>query len=457
MKSNRRHKKSSFGRCMVASALAFSAGVMSGCGDLLEVDLPGELTEEGLIRPEMSRPMVFSAIADFECAYAEFTFSIAGLEDAMWESTGWFAKNWSEYRVFPNTGAVDSEPCGESDTAAGFFESFQSARFQAEQAYEAISGFSEEEVPDKEELLAIAATYAGLTYQTFGEHWCEMAVDVGPLMTPEETLGVGEQWFDRALQHISATGDIAIATTASVEQLVYLGRARVHFALGNFDAAAADARQVQPGFVAYVTRSGAVRKRWNQVYHHLNVSKFGTVPGPVEFQGEVVSVGYRNLTVDAAGRPTVGEGVADPRVPVEFTGQVGSDGVTPHWVQLKYRSQGDPIPFARWAEAQLILAEIEGGQAAIDRINALRDVHGLPNVSYIDASDADAIQELIIEERRREFFFEGRFHADKLRYDLWFPESRGFNHKGIAYGPTTCLPLSEDERILNPNIPNPNG
>ena len=48
-------------------------------------------------------------------------------------------------------------------------------------------------------------------------------------------------------------------------------------------------------------------------------------------------------------------------------------------------------------------------------------------------------------------FLEGRHHADKLRYGLWFPRGQNFNHKGVAYGPTTCLPIDETELELNPN------
>jgi hypothetical protein len=58
----------------------------------------------------------------------------------------------------------------------------------------------------------------------------------------------------------------------------------------------------------------------------------------------------------------------------------------------------------------------------------------------------------MIEERRREFFFEGRFHADKLRYGLWFPRGRGKDHKGIQYGFTTCHLMPESEYELNQNI-----
>lgn len=433
-----------------AIVLTLGAGLLLGaCGDLLQVELPGSLTEADLLTPEMSRAMTFSAVADFECAFSEFAATIGGVEDAYWETTGWFAKAWSEYQVTEQTGAVNTTPCGNSDTAAGFFVSFQAARFQAEQAYTAMSDFTDQQVPNRERLLATAATYAGFTYQIFGEHWCEMAVDVGARMTPQQTLALAEPWFDRALGHINTTGDFGNATTSSLRQMALLGRARVRFARGDMAGAASDAGQIQPGFVANVTRSAGVRKRWNQVYHHLTVSKFMSIADRVQFSGQEVSRGYRNLTIAPDGTPTVNNGAPDPRVPVVNTGRPASDGVTTHWIQTKYTGYADPIPLVRWAEAQLMLAEIEGGAAAVARINALRDVHGLP---HFQGGTPQQIREAIIEERRREFFFEGRFHADKLRYDLWFPRGQGFNHKGIAYGNVTCLPLSDQERILNPNL-----
>ncbi|MCA9738781.1 MAG: RagB/SusD family nutrient uptake outer membrane protein [Gemmatimonadetes bacterium] len=434
-------------RGSLARALSVVGAVLASgaCDTLLDVELPGSLTEQDLLTPSLAETLVLSAVADYECAYAEFAASVAGLEDVFWESTGWFTRAWAEYTVSSQNGALDTTPCGEIDTTSGFFTSFQSARFQAEQAHAQISDFDAAEVPNREKLLAQAATYAGYVYQAFGEHWCEVAVDLGPLMTPDQTLQRGEEWFDQALTHIQASGDFSTATTSSMRQLALLGRARVRFALGDLQGAAADAEQIPITFQASITRDAGVRKRWNQVYQHHTVNKYSTVAGPVEWQGQVVSQGYRNLTIAPNGDQTVDDGVPDPRVPVVNTGGLGQDGVTPHWIQTKYNSHGDDMPMARWAEAQLILAEIEGGQQAVDRINALRDVHSLPHVSSVD-------QETLIEERRREFFYEGRFHADKLRYDLWFPRAQGFNHKNIAYGPATCLPLSEQERILNPNI-----
>jgi hypothetical protein len=307
-------------------------------------------------------------------------------------------------------------------------------------------------VPNRDRLMATAAIYAGLFYQVFGETYCEFSPGVGPLLTPAEMLERSDQWFSRALGHVQQTGDFSILSTQSVRQLAHLGRARARLALGDQAGAAQDAAVVQPGFVAWVTRDASVRGRWNATFRGLNVMQWRTIAGPVTWSinGELVSTGYYNLTIAPDGRQTVGEGVPDPRVPVRFIGQFAQDGVTDQWNQFKYTSLADNQHLARWAEAQLILAEVEGGQSAVNRINALRDVHGLPH--YRGGSAAD-IQKTIIEERRREFFLEGRHYADKLRFGLWFPRGQGFDRKSEAYGLSYCMLMPMAEYENNRNIP----
>jgi hypothetical protein len=139
-------------------------------------------------------------------------------------------------------------------------------------------------------------------------------------------------------------------------------------------------------------------------------------------------------------------------VPVEILpGPMGTDRQTQMYIQTKYDNYASDIPLARWAEAQLILAEIEGGQGTVARINNLRDVHGLP---HFNSTDPTEIRDHLIEERRRELFLEGRFWADKLRFDLWFPRGVGLSIPEARgnYGFTVCIlmPLSEYEN--NPNL-----
>ena len=116
---------------------------------------------------------------------------------------------------------------------------------------------------------------------------------------------------------------------------------------------------------------------------------------------------------------------------------------------MLFRS-ASPLPITRYEEAQLILAEIEGGQTAINVINALRAPHGLPQVS---AAEAANLQNTLLEERRRELWLEGQRMYDIRRFNLPQAPAPGTPFaKGGVYGGTLCLPLPDVERFNNPSI-----
>src|SRR5690606_35549583 len=128
----------------------------------------------------------------------------------------------------------------------------------------------------------------------------------------------------------------------AIENAALVGRARAKLNLGDGAGAVADAEQVEEGFVGllFYEAGGSRRREWN-----------GGINLDDEFS---VRPHYRNLQVD---------GVPDPRVPVRYVGPSPFVGVE-HWVQEKYPHPGSDIPFATWREAQLIIAEAEGGQRA---------------------------------------------------------------------------------------------
>src|SRR5690606_29867216 len=127
---------------------------------------------------------------------------------------------------------------------------------------------------------------------------------------------------------------------------------------------------------------------------------------PNSFQASVAEP-WRDLTVD---------GVPAPRVPVQdMGGPVGPDNMTDIWVQLKYRSNADPIPFATGREAALMIAEVTGGQTAVDIINTLRSTYSLPQFS---STDENEIRATVIEERKRELWLQGTRIGDMLRLNL---------------------------------------
>jgi hypothetical protein len=237
-------------------------------------------------------------------------------------------------------------------------------------------------------------------------------------------LAIAEQRFTTALTLAEAANQAELAAFARV------GRARVRLNLGRRGEAAADARLVPQGFVRYATFSSDAARRQNQVYVWNNGLWWASVDPR-----------FRNLEVD--GRP-------DPRVPVSDGGRLGIDGVTPLWVQTRYLSESSPIPIATWEEAQLIIAEAEGGASAVSRINALRAALGLPGFA---ATDSAAILQQVREERRRELFLQGHRLNDMLRFNMPFDTgTNGRNHKGQLFGDMTCLPLPRVETDNNPNI-----
>ena len=96
-----------------------------------------------------------------------------------------------------------------------------------------------------------------------------------------------------------------------------------------------------------------------------------------------------------------------------------------------------------------MIAEVQGGQTAVNIINRLRATYSLPRFS---SSDANEIRAMLREERRRELWLQGTRMGDKLRWNEPFPT--GVDQRGRAYVgvPGECAPIPDRERFGNPNI-----
>lgn len=412
--------KSFFHRTTGGLALVVAAaGPLTGCSSLLDVELPTRVPAETLDNPQLAATLVAGAIGDYECALTNYITATGLLGDELVESTGWIAVfSWDQRRIFSNNGNLATGTC--TDLGYGIFTPIQTARFQAEDAFKRITAFPDASVPNKPVLLATAAAYAGYAYTLLGEGFCEMTVDAGPLLTPVAVLGTAEARFTTAI-------DLATtANNADILNMARVGRARVRLDLGKKAEAAVDAKAVPAGYAKTASRSTANERRWNRTY----------------------AEGQRNLyiSVDPRYRDLKVDGVADPRVSVIDAGRNGHDGVSRVWFQRKYLSESAPVPIATWREAQLIIAEAEGGQSAVDAINRLRTLASLPQ--FI-STDPVAIAAQVREERRRELFLEGQRLNDLLRFNL--PFDTGVNSKGVTFGDTKCLPLPDAERLNNPN------
>jgi hypothetical protein len=398
----------------------FAAVGLTACGDLLDVELPGVVDARLLDNAKLAPLLVTSAIADFECAYNNYTFGSSAMSDEWWHTSGGqIEREWGGRLINADHDNYVSGRC--EDFGFGVYTTIHTARFQAEDALSRITNFPDAEVPDKQNMLATLSAYAGYTYVMLGEQFCEMAIDGGSLMEPDEVLALAEERFTRAISLAQAAGNNNILNMARV------GLARTRRARGNLQGAREVAALVPEGFRVFASRDDLPPRRWNKGFDR-NTRESGYTVAPA----------YRNLTW---------KGVPDPRVKLQSKGVIAAYGIE-WWVQTKYPSLGADIPLATWEEAQLIIAEAAGGQVAVDIINKLHARAGLP--AYDPATDGD-IQQQIILERAREFFLEGGHrYNDMLRYEL--PMKSGVDHLGREYGATTCWPLPTLERLGNPNI-----
>lgn len=412
-------------RALVAVVAALT---LAACDSLLDVEAPSRIPAENLQDPSSAALLLSGAVGDFECAFQSYVVMSGLLGEELVDATQ-TADRWPYDRreVQPSDRRYGEFGC----TALGVYIPLSTARWTTENILAKLQGWTDAQVANRTAMIARAAAYSGYSHLLLGEAFCsgvllDANLEPGGEVGRADVLRRAEERFTQAIQAAQASG------SDSTLNLALVGRARTRLDLGDLAGAAADARLVAAGYVRNVTASTIASRRENRVYQQNNRS-------------EAVSIGpeYRNLTVG---------GVEDPRVRVLDTGETATDG-TEIWVQTKYLDLTAPVPLATWDEAQLILAEAEGGQTAVDIINMFRARAGLPLFASTDPAE---IRSQVIEERRRELFLEGHHLGDIIRYDLALTPAPGtIFTKGGTYGPQgneLCLPLPNIERLNNPNI-----
>jgi hypothetical protein len=391
---------------------------------LLKVEAPSQMPAEDLENPANAALLVNGAIADFECAYGAFVVVQGIMSDELVDSQ-LGAAAWSYDRRDANLqpgGSYGVSSCTSSQTP-GVYRPLSTARWAADNALKYLQEWSDAEVENRQQLIAKAALYSGFSYTLMGMSMCSAAIDGGPEVSAAQLLAAAETRFTTAIEAATASGlgDVAMAAR--------IGRARVRLYQGDTAGAAADASGVPLDFVYYATASQDNSRRYNRVFH-----------------SNILSTNY---SIEEQSRNLTTGGVEDPRTLTSTSGVSANDGTT-LWIQHKYPDYGSPIPIVSGGEALLILAEIEGGDLAVEAINTLRDRAGVP---AFEGGDAAAIRDALVEERRRELWLQGHRQYDIARFDVpLVPEPGTPYPKGGVYGSTTCLPLPDVERFNNPNI-----
>ncbi len=408
---------------VLATALVLATAACD-TDDLLKVDAPSQMPAEDLENPANAALLVNGAVADFECAYGAF-ITVQGimsdeLVDAQLGAAAWF---YDRRDAGQNPGsAYGVNGCTSSQTP-GVYRPLSTSRWAADNALTYLQGWTDAEVANRQELIAKAALYAGFSYNLMGMAMCSAAIDGGPEVSDTELLQAAEGRFTTAMQAASAAGLNDLATAAQA------GRARVRLYLGDTAGAESDAESIPLGFVFNATASQDNSRRYNLVFHSNVLSN--------------------NYSVEESSRNLTTGGEIDPRTAATNAGVNANDGTT-LWLQEKYPDYGSPMPVVTGGEALLILAEIRGGQAAVQAINTLRDRWDLP---HFQSTDAQEIRQALIEERRRELWLQGHRQYDIARFNVPLVPAAGTPYpKGGSYGSTTCLPLPDIERFNNPNI-----
>jgi hypothetical protein len=390
---------------------------LAGCDSLLEVSVPGSATEAEFENPALARTILVAALGEFECSFAQFVTTTGILAAEVESTTGLRATNIWNSRLDELDNVMGGCTTSRAADGFGYWAPMQTARYLADDGYRRITDYPADAVPNRERKLAELSAYGGYAYLLLGEGHCEMAADGGPLLTRNQTFGMAEERFTRAIPHAEAAGN------AGLRHMALVGRARARLNMGNTQGALADARLIPDGYVREVGFSSAQVRRENR--------------------WPSITITSRRLATKPAYRGLMVGGVPDTRVPSIING-VGEDGSTVFHQQRKYVNHTDNIPLASWIEAQFIIAEVEGGSAAVQALNRIRAHYQLP------AYTGDGNLDDIIEERRRTFWLDGHRLGDMLRYGI--PFDQGLSSRGDAYGGTTCIPMPRNERLSNPNI-----
>ena len=428
---------------LLALVLAPALALMLGACDIdeiLSVDLPGDVTEADLNDPALANTLALGVQADFEC----------GLVDYIWYPGLWFSNFTNSSTSRPNALMelraqlidVYADPCASG--TGPVYGPIMTPRLTAVRATNIINSY-ETPPANKEELLGGIALYQGYAEQLMGESHCGVVI-LDPVAYPDGgPLGTRAAAWERA---VALFGTAISKGTADVKSAAYVGRARANLNLGNMAAAIADAALVPEGFQMEATYSESPYRRVNKIASR-NIEGTSLLPHR----------DWLGKTIKADGTLTKDDGTADPRVKIIAGEEFGGRGLIDMRHQQKYLKRDDPIPFATWREAQLIIAEASQGATAVEKINLLRsnsaglakniDSTAWPLTAYAGGTSAAEVTELVREERRRELWYQGVRPGDKIRWGEAFEMTSEYGTALGAGGPlmTSFLEVASNDLV----------
>lgn len=396
---------------------------LAACSTVLDVEFPGRIPAEQVDDPSLAAVLARSVIGDLECAYNNYVAANAAHSDEYETSNSNVpGANWGERTISADEDDYVIGTCEGTFLSFGLQVAMHTARFQAEDIFVRLNAWTDTQVADRKNLLAIVRTYGAFPYVFFGETYCEVAFDGADPGPPSASLAIAEQRFTEAI------GLAQAASNTDMLNLARMGMARTKMDQKQWAEAAQFAGQVDVGYEKMADRGSENDRRFNKLFvNHTNLGMY------------VIADEYRTMN--------------DPRVMVADGGRGAFNPGTRLWITTKYPDKASPIRLASYREAQLIQAEALAQQdqapAAMGILNTRRLELGLPALTGTTQAEAVAA---VIDERRKELSFEGGHRLnDLLRYALPWKGANGstskFNpHTARPYGATTCWPHPTKER-----------
>lgn len=427
----------------VSSACLLALGLVTACStsDYLKVTSPSRIPASSLEDPSNAQLLVNGAISDFDCAFQSYIVAGGLIGQELQDATQTADRYpYDQRTIISSSGRYQTGSC----TAIGVYSPLQTARVSADNARRLLSGWTDAQVANRQQLLATAAAYEAYSQLLLAESACTGVSAGGGVVfssfdntgtivygTPVEPAAA----YDSAITHFTEAITAATAAGAGANSVLYMaydGRARAKLDKGDYAGAKADAALVPSGFVYNSTSSTVSSRRQNKVW-----SDNGQVSQGVWNTASSVEAYYRNMN--------------DPRVPVVDT-KTSSVTKVPIFVQTKYTSGNSSVPIASYKEAQLIIAEADvraGGAALVEATTIINASKANGNETPVAVATLDDV----IEERRRALFLESQHLHDLIRFNIPLnPPAGAAFPGGGSYGSQLCLPLPDVERFNNPNL-----
>ena len=403
------------------ASVATSLVVFAAC-NFFDVSNPGPIADEDLNNADAMPGLVTGMSFDLSRGMDELNYDLTVMADEQYHSGSYAAPG-----LFVR-GIIRPEDVN------GEWGEAQRARWVAESGIERMKEVMGEDF-DRSPLAARAYIYAGFANRLLGENMCQAVFDGSAPEDHKVHFSRAEEQFTEALRITATlTGGLRDSLTRAARG----GRASVRAWQGKWSEAVDDAQAVPINYVFVAFYSTNTTAENNDLVVETNTRREFTI--------------YNTQWAQV---------FRDPRVPwdtIKTTGggiQTGQDGRTPFFRQRKYVGNGADVPLVKGTEMLMLRAEaalrnndVAGAMTLINQQRAFYTVTATP-LPPLSATTVAQAWPILQKERGAVLWLETRRFWDLRRWNAEPPPIKNT----FLDNRDKCIPVSENERLANPNIP----